>query len=49
MKAELDNSLKIAKNFLALGLNPEKVAQAAELPLAKVKALLKTTKVKQSA
>jgi hypothetical protein len=44
------NSLKIARNMLALGLGPEKVAQAAELPLRKVKALLKTTvKMKQTA
>jgi predicted transposase/invertase (TIGR01784 family) len=45
-RIEEQKSLKIAKNMLALGLSPEKVAQAAELPLAKVKALLKTAKVK---
>jgi hypothetical protein len=44
-----ETSLKIARNMLALGDSPEKAAKAAELPLAKVKALLKTTKVKQSA
>jgi hypothetical protein len=35
-------SLKIAKNFLASGLSPQEVAKNTELPLAKVKALLKT-------
>jgi hypothetical protein len=42
-RGEAEKALKIAKNFLALGDSPEKVAQAAELPLAKVKALLKST------
>jgi hypothetical protein len=41
--------IKIAKNFLALGDSPEKVAKATELPLAKVESLLKRLKVKQSA
>jgi hypothetical protein len=41
--------LKIAKNFLALGDSPEKVAKATELPLRKVKALLKTLNAEQPA
>jgi hypothetical protein len=50
MKAELANSLEIAKNLLADGLSPERVARNTKLPLAKVKALLKTTaKMKLSA
>jgi hypothetical protein len=50
MKAELDKSLKIARNMLNTGISPEKAAKIAELPLRKVKALLKTTvKMKQSA
>jgi hypothetical protein len=43
------NSLKIAKNLLASGLRPEDVAKHTGLPLRKVKALLKTVKMKQSA
>jgi hypothetical protein len=42
-------ALKIARNMLADGDSPEKIARNTGLPLAKVKALLKTTKVKQSA
>jgi hypothetical protein len=42
-KAELDKALKIARNFLADGLGPERVARNTGLPLAKVKALLKST------
>jgi predicted RNase H-like HicB family nuclease len=48
-RANNQKALKIARNMLALGDSPERVAKATELPLAKVKALLKTTKVKQSA
>jgi hypothetical protein len=44
-----EKALKIAGNMLADGDSPERAAKIAELPLAKVKALLKTTKVKQSA
>jgi hypothetical protein len=40
-KARAEYSLKIAKNLLADGLSPERVAKNADLPLAKVKALLK--------
>jgi hypothetical protein len=43
------NSLEIAKNLLADGLNPTKVAKNTGLPLAKVKALLKKSKTKQPA
>jgi hypothetical protein len=43
MESKDQRSLEIARNFLALGIAPEKVAQAAELPLRKVKALLKST------
>jgi hypothetical protein len=39
-KWEDTKALKIAKNMLAYGDSPEKVAEIAELPLAKVKALL---------
>jgi hypothetical protein len=45
----VEKALEIAKNLLADGFSPERVAKATELPLAKVKALLKTTKVKQPA
>jgi hypothetical protein len=45
----VEKSLEIARNMLADGLSPERVAKNADLPLAKVKALLKTTKVKQIA
>jgi hypothetical protein len=38
------NSLKIAKNMIADGDSPEKVARNTGLPLAKAKALLKSTK-----
>jgi hypothetical protein len=41
--------LEMAKNFLALGVSPEKVAKAAGLPLGQVKGLLKTLKVEQPA
>jgi hypothetical protein len=36
--------LKIAKNFLKEGMSPEKVAEAAELPLEKVRALARKRK-----
>jgi hypothetical protein len=42
-------SLKIAKNMLVFGDSLEKVAKITGLPLAKVKAALKTVKVRQSA
>jgi hypothetical protein len=48
-RANAQASLKIAKNLLALGDSPERVTKATGLPLAKVKALLKTTKMKQIA
>jgi hypothetical protein len=49
-KWETNKSLEIARNLLADGLSPERVARNTGLPLAKVKALLKTTvKMKQSA
>jgi hypothetical protein len=48
-KVEVRKSLEIARNMLTLGISPEKAAQATKLPLAKVKALLKTTKVQQIA
>jgi hypothetical protein len=48
-KAGAEYSLKIAKNFLSDGDSPEKVARNTGLPLAKVKALLKTVKMKQTA
>jgi hypothetical protein len=48
-EGKAENSLQIARNMLALGDSPEKVAKATEVPLVKVKALLKTTKVKQTA
>jgi hypothetical protein len=46
-KMLLANNLEIARNLLADGLSPERVARNTGLPLAKVKALLKTTRVKQ--
>jgi hypothetical protein len=49
IKARLDNSLEIAQSLLALGDSPEKVAQATGLPLRKVKALLKSSTIKQTA
>jgi hypothetical protein len=49
LKAELTKSLEIAKNLLVDGLNPERVAKATKLPLAKVKALLKNLNAKQTA
>jgi transcriptional regulator NrdR family protein len=49
LKAELNNSLKIAKNLLSDGDSPEKVARNTGLPLAKVKALLKEPKAKRTA
>jgi predicted transposase/invertase (TIGR01784 family) len=48
-RANAQASLKIARNFLAYGLSPEDVAKNTGLPLAKVKALLKSVKVKQIA
>jgi hypothetical protein len=42
-KWEDKKALKIAKSLIASGLRPEEVAKHTELPLAKVKALLKTT------
>jgi hypothetical protein len=48
-KWEDNKALEIAKSFLADGLSPERVAKNTGLPLAKVKALLKTTKIKQTA
>jgi hypothetical protein len=39
-------ALEIAKSLIASGLRPGEVAKHTELPLAKVKALLKTAKVK---
>jgi hypothetical protein len=48
-KWETNNSLKIAGNMLNRGTSPEIVSEDTGLPLAKVKALLKTTKLKQTA
>jgi hypothetical protein len=45
-EGEAQASLKIARNLLADGDSPERVAKNTGLPIAKVKALLKTTKVK---
>jgi hypothetical protein len=42
-------SLEIAKNFLALDVSPQKVAQATGLSLRQIKALLKTLKIEQPA
>jgi hypothetical protein len=44
-----ETSLNIAKNLLADGLSPERVAKNTGLPLRKVKALLKEPKTKQPA
>jgi predicted transposase/invertase (TIGR01784 family) len=44
-----EGRLEVAKNFLSDGLSPERVARNTGLPLAEVKALLKTAKVKQPA
>jgi hypothetical protein len=48
-RTKVANSLEIARNFIADGDSPERVARNTGLPLAKVKALLKKTKVKQIA
>jgi hypothetical protein len=48
-RANEQKALKIARNLLADGDSPEKVARNTGLSLAKVKTLLETTKVKQSA
>jgi hypothetical protein len=48
-KAEVRKSLEIARNLLERGINPEFVSADTGLPLRKVKALLKTTKVQQIA
>jgi hypothetical protein len=44
-----EKALEIAKNLFAFGLSPEDVAKNTDLPLRKVKALLKTLKTKQPA
>jgi predicted transposase/invertase (TIGR01784 family) len=49
LEGRLEGKLEMAKNLLALGVSPEKVAKAADLPLNKIKALLKTLKVEQPA
>jgi hypothetical protein len=41
--------LEVAKNLLADGISPERVAKNTGLPLGKVKALLKTPKTRQPA
>jgi hypothetical protein len=48
-RTKVENSIEIARSYLADGDSPERVAKNTGLPLAKVKSLLKTTKVKQSA
>jgi hypothetical protein len=49
MESKDQRSLEIAKKSLALGDSPERAAELTGLPLRKVKALLKTVKMKQSA
>jgi hypothetical protein len=48
-RIELLDFLRGVSGRGGLGDSPERVVKATELPLAKVKALLKTTKMKQSA
>jgi predicted transposase/invertase (TIGR01784 family) len=48
-EGKLEGKLEVAKNLLAFGVSPEKVAQATELPLRQIKALLKTLKIGQPA
>jgi hypothetical protein len=48
-KFKEEAKLEVAKNFLADGLSPERVAKNTGLPLGKVKALLKTPKTRQPA
>jgi hypothetical protein len=48
-RTRAEERLEIARNLLTLGDSPERVAKGTGLSLAKVKALLKTSKVKKSA
>jgi hypothetical protein len=49
LEGKQEGKLEMGKSLLALGVSPEKVAKAANLPLRQIKALLKTVNVEQPA
>jgi predicted transposase/invertase (TIGR01784 family) len=49
VEGKAEKALEVAKNLLADGLSPERVAKNTGLPLRTVKALLKTLKTEQPA